>query len=338
MTFPPPQPVSFVPELHPRPWGGRRLAELGKALPPDVPIGESWELVSLPGHESRVREGPLAGRTLAELLAHWGSDLLGTAPLADGRFPLLVKFLDAAANLSIQVHPRPARDTDTWEPGVKHEAWYVVSATPGAGLYLGLKHGVTASDLARAAGTAALVDLLRFWPAEPGQCFNIPSGTVHALGAGLVVAEVQTPSDVTYRMYDWDRRDAHGQPRPLHIAEALANTRMYVPDGVLRPTIPTVESGVARCVACPAFAVDRLEVSAGRSEPFAPVGRMHVWIVTRGRGVLGSGDTAVRLAPGTVVLLPAGMPPAALHTAAPTTILDVKVVAAVERPGGGRDS
>ena len=325
MTFPPPQPVCFVPELHPRPWGGRRLAELGKALPPDVPIGESWELVSLPGHESRVREGPLAGRTLAELVEHWGTDLVGTAPLADGRFPLLVKFLDAAANLSIQVHPRPVRDTDTWEPGVKHEVWYVVAAAPGAGLYLGVKPGVTASDLARAAGTSELVDLLRFWPAEPGQCFNIPSGTVHALGKGLIVAEVQTPSDVTYRMYDWDRRDAQGQPRPLHIAEALASTRLYVPDGVLRPTIPTVENGLAPCVRCPAFAIDRLAVPAGPPQAIPPVGQARVWVVTRGRGELVAGDATVRLVPGAVVLLPAGMPAAELRPVAQTTIVHVRV-------------
>jgi mannose-6-phosphate isomerase len=307
----PPLPVVFEPLYRPRPWGGRKLAErFARTLPPHEPVGESWEIVSLPGAESRVRDGPLAGRTLSELIALWGRRLVGGAELVDGRFPLLIKFLDAREWLSVQVHPSgtapdaapaqpaprsaaavpsgpdamPALSTPAW--GVKDEAWYVIDAEPGASLLIGCRDGVTRCDLEAAAGTRAIIDLLRPWRATPGACFFLPSGTPHALGAGILVAEVQTPSDVTYRMYDWDRVGLDGRPRELHVRQALANIRLDVaPIAIVQPRthVAGVFATVTKLVACEHFLIDKLRLAAGTSQGF-PHSEMVVWVVLSGRG------------------------------------------------------
>jgi mannose-6-phosphate isomerase len=309
----PPLPVVFEPLFKPKPWGGQQLARLLNKRPPaETRIGESWELVSLPGNESRVCDGPLAGRTLTALVQLWGRDLLGDAPLVAGRFPLLIKFLDAYENLSVQVHPKP--DGTGGPRGVKHEAWYVIHADPGAKLFIGLKPGVGPADVARAANAPDMVHLLREWSPQPGQCYCLPSGTLHALGAGLVVAEIQTPSDVTYRAYDWNRVDAAGRPRALHVAQALRNIRYDVTEAMISQ--PATEADAALIprsrltrVACgERFTLDVLPLRGGQS--YALTGStMRVWIILSG---------AVRFtheacqpplttdcSPGDVVLIPA---------------------------------
>ena len=305
-----PLPVVFEPLYVRKPWGGRRLAALlNKSLPPNQPIGESWELVSLPGHESRVRGGVLAGWTLAALVDAWASDLLGGVARVEGRFPLLIKFLDARENLSVQVHPKPGSGAR----GVKHEAWYIVQADPGAKLYVGLKPGVRPEDVKRVVNTPALIDLLREWPAEPGGCYYLPSGTPHALGAGIVVAEIQTPSDVTYRMYDWGRVDADGRPRELHVAEALANVRYDVTKEMVRPSAATIQTATTppiaatRVATCERFVIDHVTVRVGDRFVLAG-GRMRVWIILDGAGRLTCEDEPAgecRFACGDVVLIPA---------------------------------
>jgi mannose-6-phosphate isomerase len=298
-------PVVFAPLFKQKPWGGQRLAALlDKRLPAGERIGESWELVSLPGNESRVRAGPLAGRTLGELVQRWGADLLGDAPLRDGRFPLLIKFLDASENLSVQVHPKP--DGRDGPPGVKHEAWYVVHADPGAKLYIGLKPGVGPADVGRVVDTGAMVDVLRAWDARPGQCYYLPSGTLHALGAGLVVAEIQTPSDVTYRADDWGRVDAAGRSREMHVAQALQNIRYDFTDAMFapRPMRCAGAAGFRTCLMqCERFGLDLLENTI--DELLSPPGAMRVWIVLAGSVEITCDPLVCRFRRGDVVLIPA---------------------------------
>ncbi len=301
-----PAPVSFEPICMPRPWGGRKLHELlGKPLPVGQPIGETWELSSLAGAESRVARGPLAGRTLRDLRALWGP-ALGPADAAGG-FPLLIKFLDARENLSIQVHPRPVAGESDAARGVKHECWYVIHAEPRAQLFLGLAPGVDRAALAATAGSDRVVAQLRPWPARAGDCFYLPSGTPHALGAGVVVAEVQTTSDVTYRLYDWGRVGLDGRPRALHLAEALANLRDDVPPGEFRPVAQPVAGpfGVRRrLLACPAFELGH--ACAQHGEWVEPAPHAAAWIILNGCGRVGEAALGVRFGPGDVLLLPAG--------------------------------
>jgi mannose-6-phosphate isomerase len=328
-------PLRFSPIYMPKPWGGRRLAErFGKDLPADGPIGESWELVSLDNAESVVRDGPHAGKTLSRLIDEWGPDLLGGASLADGRFPLLIKFLDARENLSVQVHPRPAADGQ-WRPGVKHEAWYVIDADPGANIYIGLKPGVTPNDVALSANTPAMADLLRTWPAKPGLCYYLPSGTMHALGAGVLVAEVQTPSDTTYRIYDWDRVDEQGRSRDLHIDQALANLLAEVPDSQIRQPrrhTATVLTTASRLTMCEKFTIEKIRMVEGARDPVA-CGEMQIWIVLAGRGRLEFAPSALEFAPGDTILIPAGLTEITVAIEQDAQWLDVRIPLASDYAG-----
>lgn len=224
-------PLVLAPVFIPKVWGGRRLETLHKPLEQGVSVGESWELTDLASTtlsggggqaaRSEIVGGPLAGRTLHDAMAAWGPHLLGEASATpDGSFPLLVKYLDAREHLSIQVHPSPEYARTHPDAHLKTESWYIVDAEPGAELFIGLRPGVTRGDLERAIRDGTVPSVMRSRPAVRGECHTLPSGTVHALGAGILVAEVQMPSDTTFRVYDWTRE--YDRPRrDMHVEQAL---------------------------------------------------------------------------------------------------------------------
>ncbi len=225
------EPFRLQPVLVERPWGGTRLADYGKELPPDTRIGESWELCDLPQEvaphvedpSSGVLDGPFAGARLRTVMADAREALMGpVAPTAEGRFPLLFKLLDAREHLSVQVHPHEAYVADHPEARLKTESWYVVEADPGAVLYLDVVAGTTEVAIGEVLGGPGIVPLLGERPAVPGAFHHVPAGLVHALGAGALVAEVQTPSDTTFRIYDWAVEYGRA-PRPLHPVESMAS-------------------------------------------------------------------------------------------------------------------
>ncbi|MCC6750999.1 MAG: class I mannose-6-phosphate isomerase [Deltaproteobacteria bacterium] len=214
-------PMTFAPLLKELVWGGDKLGRLlGKGAPTSRPIGESWELVDLPSDQSVVASGLRAGTSLHELLAHDAVSVLGPVGLDGGRFPLLVKYIDAAQTLSVQVHPDETAAT-ALGGRPKNEVWYVLHAEPGARLYLGLRPGTTRETFERALAEGSVEGLLQEIPAAAGQMVHVSPGTVHAIGAGILLAEVQQPSDTTYRVYDWGRVGLDGKPRPLHVDQAL---------------------------------------------------------------------------------------------------------------------
>ena len=226
-------PLALEPILVPKPWGGRRLERLGKTLPDHLPAGtaygESWEVADLPDDalsafaEGRtlVANGPHRGKSLRQLIAESGADLLGSAPPTPaGDFPLLFKLLDTAEHLSIQVHPDEGYAGRRRDWFAKTESWYVLDAEPGAAIFKGLRPGVAIEDVRAAAGTPDLAGLLQRIPVSRGDFHHLPAGTVHALGAGVTVAEVQTPSDTTFRLYDWTEEYRRPE-RQLHVEEAL---------------------------------------------------------------------------------------------------------------------
>ncbi len=238
-----PYPLRFEPILKEKVWGGRRLAALGKAIGPEALVGESWEIADLArtsvsgggGDAARsiILSGPRAGATLHEVMHEWGEALLGgAAPADDGGFPLLIKFLDAGENLSVQVHPSVEYAAKHADAYVKHEAWCVVDAAPGASIYCGLQPKETRETLTQRIASGSVADAMIAIPATPGNIIHLPSGVVHALGAGVLVAEVQTPSDTTYRLDDWGRTG-----RELHVDAALDSAF----DESGRPTIAALD-------------------------------------------------------------------------------------------------
>ncbi len=313
-------PLLFSPIYKEKVWGGRTLERLGRTLPGDAStrIGESWELVDLGAtsasggggspERSVVVNGPLAGRTLHQLMDEYGAGLIGDLPPSEfGEFPLLVKFLDARENLSVQVHPSPAYADANDDAYLKSEAWYVLDCEPGSVIYKGLQPGVTAEQFRAALETntdEAVVPLLITVPAKPGDCHYLPSGTCHALGAGVLVAEVQTPSDTTFRVYDWGRVG-----RELHIEEAMQcidfgppATDSYEPGTVVRGAVAETTS----LVRCEYFDIDRVSLPAGRELEIAP-DQPTVWMVLEGSGRIWGGETEVVFSRGQTLLLPPGM-------------------------------
>jgi len=331
----------FEPIFKPRIWGGRRMeALLDKKLPPEVAIGESWEVVDLEDEESVVAAGPGKGKKLGELVQSWGDDLLGRAGLFGGRFPLLIKFLDAKEALSIQVHPDEATARRLGgRVRVKHEAWYVIDARPEAFIYRGLREGVNADELRRAVDEDCVVSVLNRIPARKGHCYTLPSGTVHALGGGVTVAEVQTPSEVTYRLYDWNRVDAAtGRRRELHIEEALA----CVSYGQSLPEEPpqhtaSVWTSVTSLARCESFVIERVRMVDG-VEMEIPYAEMVIWIVLEGRGTITCEGLSEPLSfgMGETVVIPAGLKKGLVATHANSMWLEVSVPIASSLAGFDR--
>ncbi len=323
-------PLIFEPILKPRIWGGRRLAtRLGKSLPEGERIGESWEVADLENAQSVVAAGPEKGKTLDGLVNSWGERLTGRAKLVDGRFPLLIKFLDADGILSVQVHPdQAAARRMGGTVRVKHEAWYVIEALPGAFLYHGLCEGVDADQLRQAVIEGRVESVLRKIPARRGHCYDLPSGTVHALGGGLLVAEVQTPSDTTYRLYDWGRSDpATGRPRELHLADALPCVRFAptAPEQLPQHTASVWTTMTSLCRS-ESFVIERVRMVEG-VEMEIPHAEMVIWIVLEGRGtiVCEGGAEAVEFAVGQTVVLPAALKKGRVRTSENAMWLEVTV-------------
>jgi len=323
-------PIVLEPIFKPRIWGGRRLERLlNKRLPPELAIGESWEVVDLEEEQSVVAAGAMKGKTLGELVQLWGDDLLGRAGLVEGRFPLLIKFLDANQALSVQVHPDEAMARRLGgRVRVKHEAWYVIDARPDAFIYRGLREGVDAGALRRALDEDRAESALNRIPARKGHCFYLPSGTVHALGGGAMVAEVQTPSDVTYRLHDWNRVDAQtGRRRELHIEEALA----CVSYGSLPAEQPpqhaaSVWTSVTSLARCESFVIERVRMVDG-VEMDIPYAEMVIWIILEGSGSIACKglSEALSFGVGDTVVIPAGLMNGRVATHANSMWLEVSV-------------
>src|SRR5271154_6191459 len=217
-------PLTFHPIFKERIWGGREIEKLyGKKLPPGKAIGESWEISDRPNDESIIANGQFAGKSLRWLMEKHARELLGDAkPASENRFPLLIKILDAREKLSLQVHP-PASKAAELGGELKTEMWFIADAAPGAELFVGLKRGVTRAEFEEKISDGSVADCFYRVPVRAGDTMFLPSGRVHAIGAGLVIFEIQQNSDTTYRVFDWNRVGLDGKPRELHVAQSLAS-------------------------------------------------------------------------------------------------------------------
>ncbi|MHC4294675.1 MAG: type I phosphomannose isomerase catalytic subunit [Planctomycetota bacterium] len=312
-------PLKFQPIYKEKIWGGRNLARLfGRDLPEGKKIGESWELADLPEGLSIVANGPAAGKTLTELTGQWGPHLLGRAkPSPDGRFPLLLKLLDANDILSLQVHPDEKAVEEIGDEAVlKTECWYVLDSRDGF-IYKGVRPGVTPEEFRKAIETDTLESVVRKIEVAPADFHYLPAGTVHALGAGVVIAEVQTPSDTTYRVTDWSRG------REIHVERSLQCVRFELtgdePPGARGETLLVTDY----------FIVDRAR-GLGAEEPLkVPSGCCTALMFISGGAAeirhRGHVEPVVPALPGDTVLLPAGLEEPTITAPSDCTFLVIKL-------------
>jgi mannose-6-phosphate isomerase len=311
-------PLRFEPIYQYRLWGGRRLAGLLEAPLPEGPVGEAWVLSDREDHPSRVACGPLAGLTIAQLLEQLPQQMMGRLAGRFRRFPLLLKFLDAREMLSVQVHP-------SGECG-KTEAWVVLEAGKDSRIYAGLKAGATEAVLRRALANGGPAEHLASFTPKPGDGVFLPGGTVHALGDGVVVFEVQQNSDVTYRLYDWGHVDAKtGKPRPLQVEQALECVDFADHAGGLVSPVVEATPSVERewLFHCEYFWLSRLH----GDKPFA-VGKQgvpRVLVCIGGTGQIEHGGATYTVKKGEVFLLPAVTGECAFRPFGTASLLEIEI-------------
>lgn len=313
-------PLTFEPIFKENLWGGRRLpAFLNRPAPHDKPIGEAWVLSDVDKSLSVISDGPHAGRTLRDLLFEFPREILGRSAAPGARFPLLLKFIDARQELSVQVHPNDEQAVRLAGPGMrgKTEAWVILDADPATSrIYAGFREGMS-EPLFREAMTAKRVpETLHSYTPSVGDCVFLRAGTVHAIGANILLFEVQQTSDITYRLYDWDRVDATTkQPRELHIDHGLACSNFAA--GPCHP-VPAATRG--ELVGCEYFTLHR----HADHEAFrvGANGECRVIVGVAGRGELRWQAERIPLGVGSVVLLPAAIGVCDVVPDGPITVLE----------------
>lgn len=314
-----PYPLKFQPEFKERVWGGRALEQFGFAVPAGK-IGEAWTIGDHPNGTTKVSNGELAGKGLDEIRQAYGREYFGVKGFSEknGRFPLLIKLLDCQDDLSVQVHP------DDHYAGLpkgelgKTEMWYVLDAKPGAKIVYGLEPNVTREKLANAIADGTIMECLHEVAVQAGDCFYIPAGTVHALCAGVLVAEIQQNSDTTYRLYDYNRLGLDGKPRELHIEDSL-NVIAYEGSGAQRMTTELANANEwLTLVRSPFFVTDKGRVNESWSlrtngDTFV------IHIICEGTGKLHWADGELEAKPGDCFLIPANL--GAYSFSGPVTML-----------------
>lgn len=316
-------PLTFEPVFKDYPWGGRNLATLLGRIIPDGIVAESWEIAAHPNGSSPIAAGALKGKTLQEAMALWGTELVGSRnaeDLAQGRFPLLIKLLDANRWLSVQVHPEDGYARVHEGESGKTEMWVVVHAEPGAELIYGFAPGVTRERFAEAIEAGETERYLHRLPVKTGDVVFVPTGSIHALGPGILVAEIQQNSDTTYRIYDW------GRPRPLHIEKSLdvldfdlVEPQTLTPVVMPEAAVPTEVIGESRY-----FRTERLHLATGQSWSGNTDGRtLEIWGVLTGEATLHWAGDAVVLKAISWALVPAGLGEFRITVASDSTLLRV---------------
>lgn len=305
-------PIKFKPRIKERIWGGQAiLKKKGSAtsrLAKDKLYGESWDLSSVKGDVSVVANGMLKGNNLNEIIEVYMGELVGEENFERYgiEFPLLVKYLDCNDKLSVQVHPDDALAEERHNSFGKTEAWYVVDCKPGAAIYLGFKDlNITREEYIAAVAESRLEPLLNRVEVHPGDVFFIPAGTVHALGAGIEVVEVQQTSDVTYRIYDWDRVDASGKGRELHTALAVDAIDFEADAELLHRKYDLQRDGEAKVIDSPYFTMVMHDVAERKDLDRSMLDSFIIYIAIKGSMNIVADGVKESLAEGEVVLVPA---------------------------------
>lgn len=300
-------PLKFKPILKSTIWGGERIIPYKQLVDTQKQVGESWELSGVKGNESVIVNGKYAGLTLPDLIAQEGANLLGVKNYErfGQEFPLLIKFIDARQDLSIQVHPNDKLAWERHQSKGKTEMWYVVSADEGAHLRSGFARQVTPAEYEASVNDDTITDLLTDYLIQPGDVFFLPAGRVHSIGAGAFIAEIQQTSDITYRIYDFKRRDANGNTRELH-TELAKEAIDYTVESDYRTHYIAIENQEVELVSCPYFTTSLYELTQEFTLDYSALDSFVVLICMSGQATFmtDSGDEFV-MHQGETVLLPA---------------------------------
>jgi mannose-6-phosphate isomerase len=320
-------PIKFEPILKEKVWGGNKLVNhFGKKTGNNLPVGESWEISGLPDDESIVANGFLAGNNLNEILEVYMGDLAGDSVYEKfgDEFPLLIKFIDANDNLSVQVHPGDDLAAELHHAYGKSEMWYVLSAQEGSVIYCGFKNGTDKAKYKAALETGTLPDILNGIRAKAGDTFWLPAGTIHAIGSGIVLAEIQQASDITYRVFDWNRAGTDGQPRELHTDLAERAIDFSSTGGKAELPIPAPNS-TNPLVKSEYFTTNLLSLNSSLIRDYNLLDSFVIFICTGGESVLHwehGTETVVR---GDTVLIPASVRDITLEPKPSCTLLEVYI-------------
>lgn len=296
----------FNPILKTTIWGGDRIIPFKHLDATIENVGESWEISAVEGDESIVANGPDKGLSLPELIVKYNSSLMGSQNFArfGTRFPLLVKFIDARQDLSVQVHPDDEMAQKYGEPNGKTEMWHILDSAPGGRLANGFKQEVDPADYNRLVETGEIEQVLNFVEVAPGDTFFIPAGRVHAIGAGCFVAEIQQTSDATYRLYDYRRRDAEGNLRQLHTEKGFEATNFSDTDGNAIK-YNNIENLPVNLVRTRFFTTNVLNADTEITRDYSEIDSFIIIIATAGSGRLRCGSEEMDVRQGESILIPA---------------------------------
>lgn len=315
------QPFHFSPQLKTVLWGGDRISRFKRIPSAPAGVGESWEISAVPGHVSVVDRGPHAGKTLSELIDEFGPELMGehNHSLYAPSFPLLIKIIDARDNLSVQVHPDDRLAAERHGCPGKTEMWYVIDTLPGAKIFTGLNTEITPEEYEHRVADGSIMDVVARYDSAPGDTYFLPPGRIHAIGAGNLLAEVQQTSDITYRIYDYGRKDKDGNLRELHTEQAR--------DAIDYNVSPTYKSSPASptLADCKYFEVNLLVAAPGKTEPIArPRDSFTIVMCLEGEGAVldTSAMTSFPIRRGDTLLFPATM--TSLSAIGPVKLLTIQ--------------
>lgn len=315
-------PIVFTPYLKRVIWGGTKICEYKGISHPASDIGESWEISVVPGQESIVEKGEYKGLSLSHLIDRFGSQILGerVAERYNGKFPLLIKFIDAHDKLSVQVHPDDEMAMFRHGTFGKSELWYIIAATPGAKIYVGLKEQLTPEEFTRRVNEGTFTDALAESDSEEGDVFFLPAGRVHAIGAGNLLVEIQESSDITYRIFDYGRRDNNGRLRELHTDLARDAIDYNVKESYKNPPLPEGDKE-SELIRCEHFTTRLYRIDSERELPTEP-DSFTVVICIKGETTIKCRDGEETLRAGHTALIPADANP--IHISGNGTILSTQ--------------
>lgn len=320
-------PLKFKPIFKDKIWGGQKIRTiLHKDFSPLSNCGESWEISGMEDEVSVVENGTLADNDLNELIEIFMHDLVGEKVYDRYGlgFPLLIKIIDANENLSVQVHPDDEYAFEHYGSSGKTELWHVMNADPGAGLYVGFKDGVTKEKYVETLATGTVDQLLNFYPVTSGDTFFIPAGTVHAIGKGVLLAEIQEPSDITFRVFDWNRTDEDGNPRELHTEEAL-EVLDFSPGKSYKITPEKKQNSTVKLIRNAYFNINMIDFNKPLQKIFSSIDSFVIYICTEGEVHFLYDDKIEIVKQGETLLKPAAMDSLNLVPAIPSKLLEVYV-------------